>query len=163
MYDFASAGAIRHLASQGKSVAEIHKLLDFPTPVERIADVVWKYYLEKGIILLQKPEPSQMAEKVIYVKDRDRYGGVTLRRTVEKHSLPKQEYLPCSFGRQKYKNTLEFRQLLNELSESDRSYVLDLPWPLTTVYHVKNERILRIIKILDENDKDRQTRSEERA
>ena len=47
VHDFASGDAIDHLADQGMTVTEIKERLSFPTKKERVADRVWKHYLEK--------------------------------------------------------------------------------------------------------------------
>ena len=56
--DFASGGAIRHLADNGFTVKEIHARLDFPTPMSKVAETVWNHFLDKGIILTQGSSPS---------------------------------------------------------------------------------------------------------
>ena len=148
VHDAASGGAIRHLADLGKTVDEICAMLDFPTPRDRVADTVWKYYLEKGIILMEAPAEDGYTEKVSYVRDRGKYGSVTFRRVVERIPRQKQEYIACDFGRQRYRDEKAFYQSLSALEPSDRDYILGLPWPLTRVYHVKDERMTRISNTL---------------
>lgn len=54
-FEMASGGAIRHLADRGYTVGEIVKMLDFPTPYERVGDLVRKHFLETGVLLLDEP------------------------------------------------------------------------------------------------------------
>ena len=104
MHDFASGGAIRHLANQGHTVREIHDMLDYPTPMERIQDTVWKYFLETGRISLEDPEGSRTLEKVRYVRDGDAYGHESFRRVTEVAERPSEIYVKCDFGKRLYQN-----------------------------------------------------------
>ena len=47
-----------------------------------------------------------------------------------------------------YKDKAGFEKKLEILSPKDREYILGLPWPLTTVYHVADERMIRIYGLL---------------
>lgn len=87
-FDVASGGAIRHLADRGYTVGEIKKMLDFPTPFERVQQTVWKYFLDRGIILLKEPERESEEEKYGYVTEYDDYGRKSFRRVVIKERSP---------------------------------------------------------------------------
>ena len=54
VHDFASGGAIRHLADQGLTISEIREKLLYPTPKERIARTVWEHYVKTGKIRLEQ-------------------------------------------------------------------------------------------------------------
>ena len=144
--DFASGDAIRALADKGYSVSEIHKRLDFPTPVERIRDTVWKHFLDTGVILLDAPS-AESKKRVTYEKVQDRLGRTSFKQVVTEDTELK-EYVEIDFGKRIYQNKNAFEKSLEALSPEDRQYILDLPWPLTNVWHVKNERIERILKKL---------------
>ncbi|MBO4702983.1 MAG: hypothetical protein J5625_10040 [Lachnospiraceae bacterium] len=144
--DFASGDAIRALADKGYSVIEIHKRLDFPTPVERIRDTVWKHFLDTGVILLDAPS-AESKKRVTYEKVQDRLGRTSFKQVVTEDTELK-EYVEIDFGKRIYQNKNAFEKSLEALSPEDRQYILDLPWPLTNVWHVKNERIERILKKL---------------
>ena len=144
--DFASGDAIRALADKGYSVSEIHKRLDFPTPVERIRDTVWKHFLDTGVILLEKPS-AESQKRVTYEKVQDSLGRTSFKQVVTEDTELK-EYVEIDFGKKLYKDKNAFEKSLEVLSPEDRQYILDLPWPLTNVWHVKNERIERILKKL---------------
>ena len=147
--DFASGDAVRHLADQGLSVTEIRKKLSFPSSKETVADMVWKHYLNTGVICLKKPETG-VIRKVSYVQEQDSYGKTWLRQVVEEIPATDREYLPCSFGKELYKDRKGFEKKLSVLTRSDREYILDLPWPLTTAWHVADERMRRITEALQE-------------
>ena len=151
VHDFASGDAIDHLADQGMTVTEIKERLSFPTKKERVADRVWKHYLEKGIICTELPE-SGSVRKVSYVQEHGKYGKVSLRQVSEEVELPAREYVPCSFGKERYRDRKAFEKRLEVLSPSDREYILDLPWPLQTVWHVKDERMSRILDRLKKEE-----------
>ena len=146
MYDFASGDAIRHLADQGYTVSEIAAKLSFPTPKDRIADVVWKHYLDKGVILLEEPESGQTLKRVRYVTEQGAYGRVSMRQVVEEIPMSDAQYLPCDFGKRLWRDRQGFQDVIKALPERDRQYLLELPWPLQTVWHVRDERMDRIHK-----------------
>ncbi len=143
--DFAGGGAVRHLASQGLTVSEITEQLDYPLPKAKVAKLVWQYYLDEGIVCLE--EPKDYVEKVSFVKEQDAYGKISMRKVVDKIDRADAKYVLVDFGKRMYQDRETFIKSLDGLSEKDRDYVLDLPWPLQDVYHIENERILRILKI----------------
>ncbi len=63
--DVASGGAIRHLTDLGYSPEEIEGMLDYPTPLSEIRQVVQKYLEEKA---LPKDEQFEI------VKETDSFG-----------------------------------------------------------------------------------------
>ena len=144
--DFASGDAIRALAEKGYSVSEIHKRLDFPTPVEKIRDTVWKHFIDTGVILLEAPS-AEPQKHVTYEKVQDSLGRTSFKQVVTEDTELK-EYVEIDFGKRIYQNKNAFEKSLEALSPEDRQYILDLPWPLTNVWHVKNERMERILKKL---------------
>ena len=80
--DVASGDAIRHLADLGLSVDEIYDRLDFPTPKEKIASVVWKHLIKTGVIRMEEPDGTPR-EKVSYVKEYDSFGRASFRQVRE--------------------------------------------------------------------------------
>ncbi|MCR5754404.1 MAG: hypothetical protein K6G30_06305 [Acetatifactor sp.] len=152
MFDMASGGAIRHLASQGYSVTEISQKLKFPTPIAKIKETVWKYLLETGVIALTDPADSAETEKVSYVKEYSSTGKASFRRVTEKIEKPMCEYFACDFGKQMYQDREAFERKLEGLNVRDKEYLLGLPWPLQTVYHIADERMTRIWKHLQDKE-----------
>ena len=165
--DIASGDAIRHLADLGYTVNEIHDRLDFPTPHSRIADTVWKHYIDMGVIRLNEPD-GRPVEKVSYVREYDSLGrayykqvrevvmpgGCTASQDDVTHSPKSQsdgvedsaplKYIPVDFGIKIYQNRAAFEESLSDLEPRDRDYILSLPWPLKTVWHIADERMNRI-------------------
>lgn len=152
-YDMASGGAIRHMADLGMTVKEISQKLDYPTPVERIQQTVWKHYIDVGVILLKNPSEMEGLEKVSYVKEQDSYGRTSFRRVVEYEPMPKGEFVKCEFGKLLYQDREGVIALLRLLGEKDMDYILGLPWPLEPVYHRKDERIERILRVFQEKSR----------
>ena len=144
VHDFASGGAIRHLADQGYTVTQIKERLDFPTPKERVAQTVWKHFVNTGKISLEEPDAG-IHEKVTFVQEYGEFGKPFLRRVTEKVELPDRSFFCCDFGIRKYKDRAGFEKVLEVLSEEDRQYILDLPWPVGKVYHEADERMTRIM------------------
>lgn len=85
-HEVASGGAIRHLAGLGYTVKQISERLDFPTSYERVQREVWKYFLDTGVILCEKPGEGKPREKVSYVQEYGQFGKVSFRRVVETDS-----------------------------------------------------------------------------
>ncbi len=79
-FETASGGAIRHLADHGYTVDEISKKLDFPTPMDRIRNTVWKHFLDKGILLLDEPGTGAKQEAYDFVAEYDSWGRKSFRR-----------------------------------------------------------------------------------
>lgn len=148
--DFASGGAIRHLADNGFTVNEIHGRLDYPTPVSKIAEIVWKHFLENEVILTEDPAGRTSSEKVEYVREQNSLGKQTFRRVVTTSPKKAADYVACDFGKKLYKDREAFEKELEILDTRDRDYILGLPWPLTTVWHIEDERMKRIFKKLKE-------------
>lgn len=145
--DFASGGAIRAMADKGYTVSEIYNKLDFPTSREKIKEIVWKHYTDTGVIVLEEPIPGQVKNKVTYEKVTDDYGRTSYKQVVKSETV-ENEYVACDFGKMIYQDKKLFEKKLEGLSEKDREYILELPWPLQRVWHVKDERIQRILKQL---------------
>lgn len=149
--DFSYGGAVRHLADQGLTVTEMIERLGGGLSKKIIADMVWQYYLEIGKIVEEIPD-NNVLEKVSYVKDTDRYGRTSLRRVVEKVERPQRKYIACDFGKKLYQNKETFEKTIECLSRRDREYIMDLPWPLMTVYHEADERMSHIMRQMGENE-----------
>lgn len=83
-FEAASNGAIRHLTDRGYTVGRITKMLDFPTPFERVQQVVWKHLLDTGAITLGEPSEGMGREEYTYVTDYDEYGRKSFRKVILK-------------------------------------------------------------------------------
>lgn len=142
--DVAYGAAVRKLAGQGCTVKEIKAKIDYPVSDSKIAEMVWKYYIDNGIIRLNKPEENTVTEKASYVLEYDAYGKPSYRRKVEQITAEEYEYFPCDFGKRLYLDRDAFMEEMSVLEKRDRDYICGLPWPLETVYHISNERMKRI-------------------
>lgn len=143
--DVAYGAAVRVLADRGCTVKEIKAQIDYPVAESKIAEAVWKHYIDTGVICLEKPEEKSHSEKITYVLEHDAYGKPSYRRKVERIEEPLKEYVPCDFGKRMYQDKMRFENALQVLDSRDRDYILGLPWPVGTVYHVEDERIRRIL------------------
>ena len=189
--EFASGDAIRSLSDKGYSVKKIKSKLDFPTPEERIREIVWKHYIDNKTICLENPKEALSVENYTIKKVYDSYGRPSFKKVSVKadeevpsfqqagvkadeeapnfkHVCVKADgealglkqgdvkadevskwYVECDFGKRLYQNKEEFLKSLSVLDEEEKDYILGLPWPLTKVWHVKNEHFARIISKLD--------------
>lgn len=80
--DMASGGAIKHLTNQGYTVQQIANKLDFPTPYEKVQELVWKQMIENGCLLLEEPGNDTEHEKVDYIQETDSLGRKSFRKVV---------------------------------------------------------------------------------
>ena len=149
--DFASGGAIRVLADKGYTVRQIKERLDFPLPMEKVRELVWKHYVDSQVILLEEPDNASLHERVTYEKVQDKYGHISFKQVIIKDNINQdgntREYVACDFGKRMYQDRRAFEESLKALNDDDREYILGLPWPLRTVWHVRNERMTRIEKV----------------
>lgn len=155
--DVAFGGAVRVLADRGFTVAEIKARLDYPVSETKIAEMVWKHYLDTGVIKLEPPAIEDKPVKVTYELEYDSYGKQSYRRVVKPaENLDNRgygsDYIACDFGKQLYQDKVGFINRLQALQSRDRDYILGLPWPVQRVYHIANERMQRIAKIWIDND-----------
>ena len=148
--DFASGGAIRVLADKGYTVRQIKERLDFPLSMEKVRELVWKHYVDSRVILLEEPDNAPLHERVKYEKVQDSYGHTSFKQVIITENSNQndkiREYVACDFGKRMYQDRNAFEESLKALSDDDRDYILGLPWPLQTVWHVRNERMARIEK-----------------
>ena len=143
--EFASGDAIRSLSDKGYSVKKIKSKLDFPTPEERIREIVWKHYIDNKTICLQDPKETSSVEDYTIKKVYDNYGRPSFKQVGVKADEETKDYVECDFGKRLYQNKDEFLKSLSVLDEEEKDYILGLPWPLTKVWHVKNEKFAKII------------------
>ncbi|MCR4956658.1 MAG: hypothetical protein K6A30_08230 [Lachnospiraceae bacterium] len=151
--DVASAGAIRHLADLGYTVDQIKEELTYPTSIGCIQQVVWEHYLEMGIVSMSPPKKGDIRQVVSYEKVQNSTGKQSFVKVVKEETCPQREYVCCEFGKEMYKDKEKFLKKISVLNSRDQEYLLGLPWPLTPTYHVKDERMSRIIDDLNSNEK----------
>lgn len=124
-HDFASAGAIRHLADLGLNVYEIKDKLDFPTPIEKIASTVWQHFIDTGKVRLEEPDNTpgdfDTIESVDYETVYDSYGKPCFKRIVTSKEIPKRNYLMVDFGLLKYQNPSLYNSFLNALEKKKKT------------------------------------------
>jgi len=149
-FEFAGGNAIRKLARQDYSIEEIADKLDYPIPKSKIADIVLKEYLASGRVCLEQPPTDGKIEKVSYVKEQSSNGKISIRQVVETVEVEVREYVLINFGKMKYQKKPEFVKALDKMNKKDRNYICDINWPLTDVYHIKDEQIIRILSLLED-------------
>ncbi|MDO4976013.1 MAG: hypothetical protein Q4E53_02010 [Eubacteriales bacterium] len=170
-HEFANGDIIRKYADQGYSIKEMRKKLDFPSPFDKIHEIVWKHFLDSQKILLEKPgENRQMRYQ--YVKDVSAYGKVSFRRIqVENQDNDRGDiiynemtideaiaahcfelfsknniyYVEIPFGLIRYRDQKAYEQLLNNLSDIDADYVDGLFKERRLVYYKIDQKMARII------------------
>jgi hypothetical protein len=173
-YAAASGDAIVHLADAGYTPQEIKKMLDFPTPYERVQETFWNYLLEKGIIVEDKSELGKRQEKVHFVTDYDSYGHKSFRRVVE-YEERESSVLDLDTFRQVTYNlaahgtfaaflkeyctsdsyvSCDFGMMtesfLEPLTEKQCLYMEGVPWKRKIVWHRLDYRMMEILPVLYE-------------
>ena len=99
--------------------------------------------------MLEEPSDNSPKKRVTYEKVQDSLGRNSFKQVVVEDNNLK-EYVEIDFGKRLYRDRKTFEKTLDVLSLEDRQYILDLPWPLEIVWHVKNERMERILQKLQE-------------
>ena len=149
-FDVAGGAAIRHLADLEYTVPEIKSKLDFPISEQQIGQAVWKHFVDKGIILTKDPQDNRDNMRTRYVACKGQYGRTYFKQVKEENlEYEAYNYVKCDFGKLIYKDKNAFIKQLDVLEKRDREYMLYMPWPLYPVWHIKNERFIRIMKGLN--------------
>ena len=144
MYDFAGGDEIRKLADDGFSVSQIKKELSFPISKDKIGQIMWEHFVKNGKICLEEPKESGVIRKTKIIREQGEFGKVSFRQVVEEVPAEDKKYVLCSFGKLLLSKKKNLLQITQELSEADRDYLQYLPWPPADVWHIEDERIIRI-------------------
>lgn len=165
-FGMANKDLICHMAAEGYSVRQIKEATDYPVSVEKIAETVWEYYIEAGMIRLTPPGEDD-EPRYDYVMDIGKYGKRSFRRVEVKNELnagdtirlstdgPLREtnvgaqpgYIQLDIGIIKMHDTSRYEKLLDALDSRKRDYIDGLPWPNSTVWHIDNLAIREIMDI----------------
>ena len=171
-FGMANRDLICHMAAEGYSVRQIKEATDYPVSVEKIAETVWEYYIETGVIRLRPPGGRDEAKvgsddpehrvlgrsgegedrRYEYVMDIGKFGRRSFRRveTGTENKPETEAYIPCAFGVTKAHDPALYRKQLEALDSRKRDYIDGLPWPDQTVWHIDNLLIREIFSILSE-------------
>lgn len=134
-HDFASGGAIRHLADLGYTPYEIKDKLEFPTPLSKIAATMWDHFVKTGAIKLEDPEENSGPRvQTDYVTVYDSYGKPSFKQVTKELGAEEREYVKVEYGLMRYKEPKAFEDFLNSLSKAERDFIEPLPWPLKPVW-----------------------------
>ena len=147
-HDFASGGAIRHLADLGYNAYEIKEKLEFPTPISRIAATMWKHFIDTGKVRLTPPKDE--GEPIIqkdYITVYDSYGKPSFKQVTKTAEAEDRKYLKVDFGFLRYKDPKAFETFLGRLDKKDRDFVEPLPWPLKDVWFEDCDMMQKILKL----------------
>ena len=148
--EFAGRAGIRRMFDKGMTVAEIRKELLYPLSEDVIRNEIWSYLLDSRAVLLEEPAESE-AKHYEFVEETNAYGKKSFNRveiSSTQDELP--EYIKIGFKIRSYRDPEHFKEKLMHLNVCDREYITELPWPLEPVWHIKNERIMRICDALGE-------------
>lgn len=153
MFETASGGAIRHLADHSYTVGEIMERLDFPTPLERIQDTVWKHFLDKGILLLDEPGTGKKQEAYEFVAEYDNYGRKTFRRvTVQDFGGEPIQWKETFFCEEKDKNLLAYLLKHCEMAVQKNSAYVSCDFGLRSKR--EPERFMQALEVLEKPERD---------
>ena len=146
-FGMANKDLICHMAAEGYSVRQIKEATDYPVSVEKIAETVWEFYLETGVIRLTPPGEDD-EPRYDYVMDIGKYGKRSFRR-VEANDPIKDasNYISLNIGIIKAHDQTRYQKLLDALDSRKHDYIEGLPWPDQKVWHIDNLAIREIIGI----------------
>ena len=116
-------------------------------------------YGKQSFIKVQGDDKAESLsyKKVIYHDGHDIFSPVDrnekrkVKMFLEENSTCGPDYVSFDFGRLKTRNGAEWRSLLSSLSADDRDYLEVMPWEssLTGVYHLIDDRVIRILEALE--------------
>ena len=174
-FGMANKDLICHMAAEGYSVRQIKEATDYPVSLEKIAETVWEYYIETGVLRMIPPG-EDAGPKYDYVMDIGKYGKRSFRR-IERKNNPtdtsdlsrtssikdsdknneskKQNspgYIQLDIGIIKAHDPEKYEKLLQMLDSRKRDYIDGLPWPDAIVWHVDNLTIREIMGIWSESE-----------
>lgn len=133
--DFANSGAIKHYVDLEYSIEEIIKNLDFKISKDKVAKCVYNYYIEKGTIKTSLPDSTNdYIYTTEYVKDYNKFGSTSLRKITKRTKKENTSYEKCDLGKIKYNDESKFNSIISMLPREYRKMLVDIPWPLTTIY-----------------------------
>lgn len=174
-FGMANKDLICHMAAEGYSVRQIKEATDYPVSLEKIAETVWEYYIETGVLRMIPPG-EDAGPNYDYVMDIGKYGKRSFRR-IERKNNPtdtsdlsrtssikdsdknneskKQNnpgYIQLDIGIIKAHDPAKYEKLLQMLDSRKRDYIDGLPWPDAIVWHVDNLTIREIMGIWSESE-----------
>ena len=172
IYEFASGDAIRRYAEKGMSIYQIEKKLSFPTPPNKIWEIVWNHYLHTNRILLHEPGKRDV-KKYEYVKELSSYGRISYRKIEVKEDNKnfawikrewdndlikewdfrqesRQCYVELLFGLIRYKDCRLYQEILSCLSEKQADFVDGLFQKRCVVFYRLDEQMKEILLPLGE-------------
>lgn len=142
VHDAASGGAIRHLVDLGYTTDQIMEKLDFPTPRARVEKTVYRYMLEKKILLEKLPEPEEEMRLTVKKGLTERMILKEIRKRMEENG-EENSYLYC-FGDALRDGEIKMTEMLSCLTAREREYLQGIPWERPGMYHRLNSRMLEI-------------------
>ncbi len=173
-FGMANKDLICHMAAEGFSVRQIKEATDYPVSFAKIAETVWEYYIEAGVLRLIPPGEDD-GPTYDYVMDIGKYGKRSFRR-IERKNNPadrgvlskispmndsgvvnesmkqdKPGYIQLDIGIIKAHDPAKYEELLQMLDSRKRDYIDGLPWPDAIVWHVDNLTIREIMEIWSES------------
>ncbi len=156
-FGMANKDLICHMADEGYSVKQIKAATDYPVSLEKIAETVWEFYIETGMIRLNPPDKAN-EPRYDYVMDIGKYGKRSFRRVeidtgialTENNTNRTASYVKLDIGIIKAHEPALYQKMLTALDSRKRDYIDGLPWPDKTVYHIDNLAIREIMDIWSE-------------
>lgn len=147
--DVAYGEAIRHLTAIGYTPSQIKEQLGYPVSLQIIGNMMLKNLFDTGKLLSAKPEDDTIPTDEKFVCDVDKLGRKSYRKVVsQKDPINEEDYIEIDFSQMKKDSPKKYEELIQALSSSDADYVDNIPWPLGILYHYKDERMVRIGKVL---------------
>jgi len=163
MYDMASGGAIRQMATRGYSVDQIMKSLDFPTPRDRVEQTVYRHLRTSGILLEQLPvEESAFRVKRLYLESKRLSGSAEpsdskRRSDGRKQSIDKIPLIKSLFAGNEKSSLTARNQLTRSLHEhvrrngEENSYLL---CPFGEWKKNRKDQLPQLLGVLNERERE---------
>lgn len=143
VHDAASGGAIRHLLDLGYTTDAIMQRLEFPTPRERVEKTVYRYLIEKGVLMEELPVNRGNMKSVSVRISSEAELCALLRKYIDRNG-EENSYVSCPFGTIRRDRETRLWNMLSCLTAREREYIMGIPWKPQMMYHRLNSRMLEI-------------------
>ena len=146
-HEMGSAPEIRALFLITRNIQKIKNEITFKVDDDRIRETVLEYLLEKKVLLKKDyihnagfeikkiVNPETFTSEYIKVKTSD---GINI-----------DDYIDVNFGHIKKNNENLYKLFIDRLIDDDKDYMDIIPWE-DHMYHIKNDRINRIMRVYNE-------------
>lgn len=146
-HEMGSAPEIRAMFLVTRNINKIKNEITFKVNDDRIRQTVMEYLLEKKVIL-RKDYINDASFEIKKVVNPETFTSEYIKVKTS-DNVNKSDYVEVDFGNVKKNNNELYKLFLDRLIDDDKDYIDIIPWE-DFMYHIKNDRIKRILNVYEE-------------